>query len=500
MTAAVDASGATRTIYLSDEAFVTEPTDTPANTAFLPRLLNAGRIGLSIFSSGKVGGATKLETGEIVVANLDGALDEMAGWGFDGRPVVIRSGATGRYPQDFPVIMTGTIETVDPDWDHLVFRLRDKQFVLDRQVADLKYAGDNVLPAGLEGTAADLKDKPKPRAFGVCPNVQPKIVNTTRLVGQVNVGPVADIKVYDRGKLLTFGADRATSIDLFAATIAPGSYDTCLAEGLFRLGFKPAGVVTADVIEGADPEDRTAAAILARLMILAGLPAAEVSSADLEALAAANAAPVGIYVDNEDTFRTVVDRIAGSVGAYSIPDALGVMRFGILEPPVGAPLLTLYDYDLGREVQVKPSASGLPVWSLTVRHTKLGVVQASDLAGEVDDDRRAYLALEYRSAKAEAPEVKAKHLLAREMTVDTLLTDAEEAEEEAQRLLAIHSVGRMQFEVSAPADLVARSGVWLGKEVALDLPRFGLAGGRSFRVIGLRLDLGKRRIFLTLWG
>jgi len=111
ITAAIDAAGTLTTLYLSDNHFVTAPNDTPANVAFKQALKEPGSIGVHAYSDGKTtGGATKLETGEIVVINVDGQFDEWLDYGFDGRAVTIRYGTGGAYPADFQTIFTATPE------------------------------------------------------------------------------------------------------------------------------------------------------------------------------------------------------------------------------------------------------------------------------------------------------------------------------------------------------------------------------------------------------
>ena len=74
------------------------------------------------------------------------------------------------------------------------------------------------------------------------------------------------------------------------------------------------------------------------------------------------------------------------------------------------------------------------------------------------------------------------------------------ASSEATRLLALYGVRRDMFEVSAilpPADMAL---IDIDSVVAVDIDRYSMNGGRSFRVIGLMPDLRRGRIDLTLWG
>jgi hypothetical protein len=502
ITAAVDAAGTTRTFYLSDARLVTEPADTPPNVAFDETLAEPGSIALSAFGDGRTGGGTRLSLGETKINNLDGAYDAWLSYGIDGRPVVIRQGNEGAaFPGGFTTLFTGTAETMTVNNSHVIVRLRDKQRVLDMPVLTAQYGGTNVLPAGIDGTANDLAGKPIPRLFGKALNIAPPAVNTSKLVYQISGGPIASVEaVYDRGGALTFGAEYANSGLLLAASPGAGTFDTCLAEGLFRLGSSPAGVVTADATQGAAAVDRTAATMLSTLALAAGVLSGDVSSADVSALASDAPAVLGVWVNGSETYAKVMDAVAGSVGAYYAFDATGVLRMGRLVAPAGSPVLSLDSYDT-LEIERRPARDGdLPAWAYTVRHSRVWTVQGADLAGAVTDARRALIGTEYRAQRAENAAVKTQFLLAAEESVDTLLTNASDAANEASRRLALHGVRRDFFDVVVASETLAGITLNLTDVVQLTNPRFGLASGRLFLLLGVRLNLARNRATLTLWG
>ncbi|WP_374569692.1 hypothetical protein [Phenylobacterium sp.] len=501
--AAVDAAGTVETLYLSTAHFITRPTDTPANVAFQAALTDPGKIGLSAYGDGRTSGGTRLQAGEITVTNVDGRFDRWLNYSFGGRPVTIREGdAGGAYPADFPILFRGTAEGVTGDLSQLVIRLRDKQYLFDKAVLTNRYAGSNVLPDGLEGVSSDLKDQLKGRVFGAPPNIAPPCVNTSKLTFQVNDGPVADIAaVYDKGDALTKGADYATGAALNAATgLTPGYFYTCLAEGYFRLGGAAAGQITADPVEGETAAERTTAQVLKHLALASGLSSEEVSAADVEALDLAAPGVVGLRIEGETTFQEAMDQVAASAGAYYAFDDDGVLRMGQLQEPAGEPVVTLgRDAIRGLERRLARD-NGQPLWKVTVRYGRIWTVQDTDVAGEVSADRRAYLAQEYRSAVAEDETVKDQFLLADEATIDTLLADEAAAQAEADRLLALQRGRREIYDVTVEPKVRSRYGVQLMKEVRLKLDRFGLSAGKDFRVIGIRAELGRRRVILTVWG
>lgn len=500
--AGVDAIGTVSKFYVSTHAFCTSPVDSPSNTAFVPALIDPGFLGVHAYSDGRTGGATKLETGEAILANGDGQFDAWLNFSFDGRPVTIRSGSSGPYPGAFPIVLTGTVESIEATRDTLIIRLRDLQYVFTRPALSNRYAGTNALPNGLEGTPDDLKGKAKPKAYGAVFNVAAPCVNTQKLTYQVNDGGVADIPaVYDRAGVITKGADYATSALLQAAAPAAGTYITCFAEGFFRLGIAAGGLVTADVIQGATAADRTVAQILKRIALDAGVAVGSISAADIAALDAMSAAVVGVWVEDSQSFQQVMDSVAISIGAWYGFDGASVFRMGRLTAPAGVPVLSLGIDEVGNEFERRPARdNGIPVWRATVNHTKIWSVQPTDVVGSVTAARRIYLANEYRSAVSEDPTVKTQYLLASTLEVDTLLTTSADATAEVARQSGLNKTRRDIFEVPVHVDVLAGVSLNFMDVISLTMPRFGLDAGKLFRLIGRRIELANSRVILTLWG
>lgn len=504
ITAAIDEFGTLRTFYLSDAPFQTEPTDTPADVCFDDTLIEKGSIGLHAFSGGRTGGASLLETGDIVIANRDGLYDAWRAYGFDGRPLVIRrGGAAGAYPSDFPAVLTGTVEAVEVGLESVVVRLRDKAATLDRKVLTEVFAGTNAGPVGLEGGPGDIKGRPVPRLYGSAEVIPPPCVNTSLLIYRITKGALAAISnVYVRGVALTFGFNHATSTALAAATITAGKYDTCLAEGLFRLGSSPDGAVTCDAATSLLAYEMTAGAILLQLAADAGLTAGEVEEQDFAELSAVAPYVVGLYLDGETTFRAAMDMVAASVGGWYAFDALGVLRGGQVAPPTTSSWSAEILADEVGEgfTRQAPDGAGVPVWRVKVRYRRFWTIQGDDLAGSVSDARRAELGEEYRVVVAEAAEIKIKHPLADELVIDTLLVSADDAETFAEQQLSIHGVQRDLFVVPISLDLLDQGPFDLMWTVRLNHPRFGLAGGRNLRINSRSPEFGAEQMILELWG
>lgn len=500
LTAALDAAGTAQTFYVADHRFITRPTGTPASTAFDPIVLDPGRIGRHAYSDGRTGGATRLETGEIVLVNVDGALDGWLNYSFDGRPVVIRDGNSLDYPAGYTALMTGTAEGIEAGTSTLIIRLRDAQWRLDLPLAQTCYAGSNVLPAGLEGQAQDIKGQRKPRVYGKVFNVSPPFVNTSRLIFETGICNSVDA-VYDRGVALAAGAAYVSQADMETNAPAAGQYRAWPAGGYARLGSTPTGQVTADLTQGAAAGNRTVAQIIRQIALDIGLAAGEISAADVAALDAANSAVVGIWIQDETTALQAMDTVAASIGAWFGFDRSGVLRMGQLTAPAGVPAATLNDYDV-LQLERRPARDiGLPTWRITVGHSRNYTPQPSDLAGSVTADRRVWLAAELRYEQASDAAIKTQWRLADEAQADGLLTTAAAASAEAARRLALYKVRRDILEVTVPSSFLRdNASLELMSVVQLIYPRFGCAAGRLFRLIGMTFELKSATAVLSLWG
>ncbi len=176
-----------------------------------PRIKQPGNFKQIMFKEGSTGGESEVGYGEVVLINIDGGLDSLIDYGFSGRQIVIKAIlSSGTY-----TLLTGTMEQPTATWEEISIRIKDRQTELDVPIQPTKYAGNNVLPAGLEGTA-DIKGKPKPLLFGKCRNITPVLVNTSKLIYQVNDGSILslDAMVYDMGVELTKGPDYVSESDM----------------------------------------------------------------------------------------------------------------------------------------------------------------------------------------------------------------------------------------------------------------------------------------------
>jgi hypothetical protein len=160
----------TRVLRYAVKGLVTKPAETPANTFFDERVTQPIDIQRTMFASRATRGRSTTAYGQLVLSNLDGALDGLNEYHFDGRAITVRRTTTYNpsYPSDYTTILVGTMAG-QPEFSLSEIRVtvRDRLYeVTSTPLQSTRYAGSNVLPAGLEGVPEDLGGKVKPVCLG----------------------------------------------------------------------------------------------------------------------------------------------------------------------------------------------------------------------------------------------------------------------------------------------------------------------------------------------
>jgi hypothetical protein len=305
------------------------------------------------------------------------------------------------------------------------------------------------------------------------------------------------------------GGTYANTTDLQDDTLAPaaGTWKVYKAGGYFRLGSPPAGLVTADVSQGATAADRTAGQLFSGVLTKAGKSAGTATgnwkAADITTLDGAFAGVCGYWTDEEATFADVLDMIAMTAGAWWGADMSGVYRIKQLLAPSGTPVLDLTNYDLLKDRPLNRLATnddgrGLPSWRTIVRYARNYAVQDTDVAGGVTDARRAFLKDEWREAKDESAAVQTIHLLAVQTVEDSLLYSAADAVTEAARRQTLRGTLRHRYATTIPLNDDTKA-LDLGDVVSITHTRFGLTGGPSFRILSIEPNVLRRELAIEVW-
>lgn len=496
ITAKVDALGTTEVLRYSDKGYTTKPSETPANAHYEARLKQPALVRRDMFRPGTTYGESQVGIGELVLANQDGELDELADYGFDGQQLRLLVGEDTDPYSAFVEALVGTMDSVEVTQRDLTIRVRDRQAELREPIQTVRYAGTG----GLEGNGLDIKGRVKPLVYGKVFNVIPVTVNPTLFIYQVASNTIASIPdVYDQGVALTQGADYPDQATLLSTPPSAGQYRRF--GGYFRLGSRPVGLLTCDAVESATAADNTAGQILRRMALQLDIDVGDIDDVSIDALDFVNSAECELFIDADRPGTECMDEIAASVGGYYGFDRFGKFRVGRLEAP-GTPIATLDEVNILEieKVTSRDTEQGIPVYRVNLDYQRNYTLQdQSTLAASVAESRLAELQLEYRKVVSEDLSVLNKHKLAPELNRTTHLIDATDAEDEADRLLALYSVRREVFDVRVRLDEGLINQLDIGVTLAVDYYRFGL-NPKNFVVIGLELDAQVNRASLTLWG
>ena len=448
-----------------------------ADNFYDPRIMQPGLYEAGLYA-GQLLQQSRSGYGETTLINTDGGLDYLSDYAVDGREMVL---ALDGEPQ-----VVGTVARLAFSDDEVSVVLRDPLEPLRSPHPMETYAGDNVLPNGLEGTQDDIAGEPKPLVLGEARNAQPVLVNTALLIYQVSSLADCTIQaVYDKGVALNNGGAYSSLAQLQSTAPAPGTFRAY--QGYVRLGDNATGTLTVDA-EQADPR---AGAVAQALATARGYT---LHASDVTALNAYGA--VRFYITTQTNTLDLLDRIAECIGGYLSAQPDQVLRLGTWEEPEPTDA-AIRDYAIQTVSRSATGAGpgGLPVWRVNIDCDRIETVQP-DLESNVSEARRARLARQTRRVVATDETVIERHPLAGELTINSVLASYAQSQAVANRLLALLGVRRDTVTVEANEALLPT----VGGNLTLITPRQGYSAGRAMRVTGYRLNAQTNEITLNLWG
>lgn len=245
--AGLDAAGAETWFAYATEGYITSSAHPDwVNWTFSAQLAQPLLLRRDLYGQGRTHGDVQIAHGTVILNNSDGSLDSLLSYGFDSQKVQVFRIDPDNLDTDIEEF-SGVMEQLVLDGNTVTILVRDKTYMLDQALQPTKYAGTNVLPAGLEGTANDIKGQPKPICLGTVFNIDPVLVNTSRLIYQFHDQALNSLTttVYDKRSPLTFGRTISLAELQAGATIATvssvttgGSPDkvTCTAAHGFSSG------------------------------------------------------------------------------------------------------------------------------------------------------------------------------------------------------------------------------------------------------------------------
>ncbi len=349
--------------------------------AWWPAIATCPRRTIDLFD-GEFGGRITPAIGDIEIITAAFPLAPRFSWG--EQPVKLWRGVLGDAWGSYVQIFQGLTRPARGSNGRLRIGLRVDDRWLDRPLLST-YAG-----TGAAEGPADLKGVPKPLALGAPQFIEGVLINRTLNIyqlhgyGAMNGVPTALDRLNRFGAAAGNDANYAT---LAAATIAPGAWRTCLAEGLVRFGAPPAGV-TSFLAQGDSGSAlgwvRTPGQVIRRIALIAGATAAQIDTVSLAALDTAVPFNISLFLRDQTTAREVIQSIAASCNASSGISHLG--KLFVARAGIGSPVQTLSanGSTLPPVASVELLESSAPFWRLGLEAERTERVHSAGEFGQID--------------------------------------------------------------------------------------------------------------------
>lgn len=453
--------GSTTTFYLSNGAYTSYSTDSPANKSYTPIVVG----GVSFTENLSLDGSISLSYGDIELDNTDGVLDSyLSAYIWANKSISVYLGDPSWAKSDFKLLFRGVIRDIaSRDRKTLNLIIGDKFQTLNGSVSE-----ETVLI-----TSKNNVPELVPLTFGECFNVTPLLINSSTLTYQVHNSAVEDIiEVRDNGVPVEFTKDLANG--KFTLTRAPFGQITCSVQG-----HKPGGVYTNKIGE-------TIKAILTGY----GPVSARLQSSDIDTTNFTNFdnsftvggvynRAIGLYLKDKDNVLSVCNQLATSVrsqlsvtaGPQQSDSSVGLVKLIKLEiANTAAHTITGSDIvDSSISISEKTAVKA----ASKIGYCKNWTVQTSGIAAGVSVSNQSLFNNEYMYATSVHEDAKDYYNLSSEVEADnTLLIVKTGAEAESYIKTDFWSKARYIYTMTCYPHLFD---VQLGDTVSLTNRRFLLS-------------------------
>ena len=505
----------------SGRSISTKADDSPAETIYYEGMMNAGTLRRTLFENGATVGRPALNAGYFEIANADGSRNAWLSYGIGGRDFRLYSLAGRTDPVSTrELVFTGTLRGIESGniRTSLRLRIRDKLEALVRPLLTQRYAGSSNSSAATAEGDTQMSGELKPMAWGFNYQCPVKPANSYALIYQSANNAQYQQLVSDGGALLTAGSDYASLALLYAASVSAGTYATCNALGLFKLGATPEKVVTVQLRQDVDEADLSAGAVAKAMLIAAGVSSGDIDDASFTALTTSTGRhKVGIYLDQEITVLDAVCQVLNSVGATLVGTPLGkykAVQFGEFQtnispvpemPPTSGELDTFTEADVGGNdaeysIYATPESEGdgVPAYGCVIKGGRNWLtLSAGDFVASVGEAQRHNSQRQYWIDLVQGDaNVLTVHPLAPLLTFETMLTTGTGVIIEGFRRFELYGQRRDIVRIDVP---FARAGdLDLGNLVRLNIAGSPYEGVNGY-LIGREDNYGSRRTKLTVW-
>jgi hypothetical protein len=469
-------AGTETQIYLSNRNYVTSPTSSPANTAYLPVLKTSVKFTETL----SLDGTGSLSYGDISIDNTTGEYDSWLQAAWQGRVISIYIGDP-KFPRaDFTLIFSGIVADItSSDRYTLNLQLRDKLETLNTPITEA-VLGNYFQGALVPTTTYDNPNKEAvlPLVFGEVFNITPLQMDPSTLEFMVHNGAIERIiEVRDNGVPLLAGS----------------GYTANLARGTFKLLTNPAGTITCSVQGSKAPTYiNTVGAIIKHIVKNYGNPqvmgAITDENLDLVNFAAFDTAhpqAVGVFITNKDNVLSVCQELASSLGAQLVATRLGKLQLLKVDVPTSTSTKITDDDILYDSLAISQKPNVVATYKLG--YCKNWTPQPGLLTG-IPSEHKDLLSGEWLTATHtnNAAKVLYKLNALPEQKNTLLLTESlGEVTTEAARLVNLYSTQRYVYRFTCSAKHLRTA---LGAMVILQHARFDLSTGKPAQIVSVEID------------
>lgn len=326
---------------------------------WLPLITEAPKTALSYFSGGDAQGAS-IGYGSLgFLLNNSFANQSWSNLSFDGAMTTVWVGENGDDFADYKIIFSGNCGALERDGQEAKLTLLGSEALLETPLLK-EYLG-----SGDGEGDVNLRGNLKPRAYGVCANVQPTLIDAARQIYQFHDGAAGAVSmVYENAYEIaeTPAATVSTYAALRDAVVETGTWIAAPAIGMFRLGSQPSGKITADVT-GATAAGSTIASIATHLITSAG---ASVNTASLNAWTQSWSLYSADQISVGDAVRLAFEGLG-----FVFSDSLGQFRASsIWGAPSSTTVLKQNRSAMPLVNSIKQLAAAAPAYQVKVGHTR----------------------------------------------------------------------------------------------------------------------------------
>lgn len=438
-------AGTLKTLYLSNHAFVSKPSDTIPNQPYKTWLNSRAALTFSQRMAVALYGETQTGTSAIELFLHPSIEHLIINGDFSGQKLKVLIGDADWPRDEFIEKFQGYANSFDPvDDKRARITFSDVSKTLEQGVLKTLV------------TTGPSKDNFIPKLFGCCFNVEPLLINEVTRTYQVNDGAIQAI----------------TQVRESGFVIPPTNYTVDLANGKVSINTNVTGRITLDA-EGHVENGiylSTAEAIINHLLISAG-QSASINSNVLPTY------ELGLYVRSQRDVDTVFDEICRSVGGNWFYNELGQFR---LQHYTGLTTSTGFV----KPSQIKKSSmrvkTRLPAWKkLTLGYQQNYTVQTDGLAYAITENNPELTALYGKEYSVVSDEnAVSNNTSAIEVLINTLIVNKVDADIELEGLLAMHTQPQTIFECETILKKTNQ-----GETVNLKYSRF-FSAGQDVVVVG----------------